>query len=72
MKGIFKIKGGEGFHLFFEIEHTIKEWEKAINNDFENYWNFPIEELLDGSIEPNKDMIYWLIEGRLYETPYTL
>ena len=31
-------------------------------------WDFPIEELLDGTIDINEDIWYWLIEGRCYET----
>ena len=31
-------------------------------------WDFPIEELLDGTIKINEDIWYWLIDGRCYET----
>lgn len=31
-------------------------------------WDVPIEELLDGTIEINQDIWYWLINGRCYET----
>ena len=31
-------------------------------------WNFPKEELEDGTVEPQENMTYWEIEGRLYET----
>ena len=31
-------------------------------------WDFPIEELLDGTVEINEDIWYWLIDGRCYET----
>lgn len=31
-------------------------------------WNFPKEELKDGTVEPQEGMTYWEIDGRLYET----
>lgn len=31
-------------------------------------WDFPIEELLDGTVEINEDIWYWVIDGRCYET----
>lgn len=33
-----------------------------------NLWDFPKSELEDGSIEPQKGMVYWEIEDRLFET----
>lgn len=31
-------------------------------------WDFPYQELFDGTIEPKDGMTYWLIGERLYET----
>lgn len=55
--------------IIVEEGHT-KEELKTITDDVVCYWDFPLEELLDGTVEPNKEMIYWLIDGRLYETPF--
>ena len=59
--------------LTIEIGHTIEEWENKYghNEDGEN-WDFSIDELLDGTIEPNEDITYWFIGGRLYETIDTI
>ena len=53
-------------HLSVEFGHTVEEWkDKWYDYDL---WDFPIEELLDGTIEPNQDIVYWCIDGRCYET----
>ena len=31
-------------------------------------WDILLEELLDGAMEINEDIWYWLIDGRCYET----
>lgn len=31
-------------------------------------WDFSKEDMENGSVEPNLDMVYWEIDGRLYET----
>ncbi len=31
-------------------------------------WDFSREDMENGSVEPNLDMVYWEIDGRLYET----
>lgn len=51
----------------YEIGHTKSKWNDLFGND-PDLWDFPISELLDGTIEPNPDIIYWLIGERLYET----
>lgn len=50
-----------------EMGHTLKEWKELVNID-NSLWDFPLDELLDGTIESNGDIVYWLIDGRLYET----
>ena len=50
-----------------ETGHTLEEWNDKYG-DSENRWDFPIEELLDGTIEPDEDMVYWVIDNRVYET----
>lgn len=42
-----------------------KYWKQYKNGDL---WDFPYQELFDGSVEPQDGMTYWLIGGRLYET----
>ena len=53
-----------------ETGHTLQEWStRFVTLDDDNeLWSFPYEELFNGTIEPTEDMVYWLIEGRLYET----
>jgi len=68
----FTIIGGNT-KINFEIGHTEDEWKDLVYGDDYSYitfWDFSIDDLLNGAIEPNDDMLYWLIDGRLYETPY--
>lgn len=60
----------DGYNLNIVFGKTKTEWvEKHKNYDTEDeLWDFPINELLDGTIEPNEGLWYWLINGRLYET----
>lgn len=60
----------DGFNLNIVFGHKKSEWiTEHKNKDSEGeLWDFPIEELLNGAIEPNEEMWYWLINGRLYET----
>ena len=50
-----------------ELGHTLGEWKDLCNG--EDYWDFSADDLLGGAVEPNEDMTYWYIDGRLYETP---
>lgn len=52
--------------LTLEIGHTLDEWQEKYGSNEDN-WDFPINELLDGTIEPDEDITYWFINGRLYE-----
>ena len=49
---------------------TLKEYMSLYGKDYEdgNLWDISLEELSNGSIEPNTDIEYWYINGRLYET----
>lgn len=49
---------------------TKQEWKRDVESqcDEGDLWDFPIEEMLDGSVEINESIYYWLIDGRLYET----
>ena len=69
---------GNNIRIRIEVGHTIEEWKSLLASsqngqsfEWENdYWDLSIEDLLTGAVEPDEDMTYWLIDGRLYETPY--
>lgn len=48
------------------LEEYMETYGEAYNNG--ELWDFSWEDLENGSIEPNLDMVYWEIDGRLYET----
>ena len=56
-----------GKFMTIEFGHTEDEWEKK-GFDTDNCWDFSIEDFLSGAIEPNEDITYWLIDGRIFET----
>lgn len=45
---------------------TLIEWQQTY--DVDSLWDFPFEELIDGTVEPDQEMWYWYIDGRCYET----
>lgn len=49
------------------IGKTLKEWETRFGNN-DSLWDVSIDDVESGAIEPNTDYVYWLINGRLYET----
>ena len=58
-----------------EYGHTLDEYDELYGLSYENgdLWDFAKEDLFDGTIEPQKSMVYWAIkdengEERLYET----
>lgn len=53
-----------------EYGHTLAEYNDRFGDLYSNgtLWSFPKEELEDGTVEPQEDMTYWEIDGRLYET----
>lgn len=59
------------FHLFLttnvDFGHSIEEWESRYSNR-EDLWDFCKEDLIGGAVEPNGEIVYWEIDGRLYET----
>lgn len=59
----------DNYNLHIVFGHTKAEWVEEFNDaEEEELWSFPIEELLDCSIDINEDIWYWCIDGRLYET----
>lgn len=56
----------EGRRLHVVTGKTLDEWNRE-HDDGEN-WDFPAEEIIDGTVEFEEDRWYWLIGGRFYET----
>lgn len=57
----------DGTAISIEEGHTLDEW-KEIYGDSESFWDFDPEEISDGTICGNPNIMYWEIDGRLYET----
>ena len=53
-----------------EYGHSIGEYMDKYGALYDSgtLWNFSKEELENGAVEPQEDMTYWEIDGRLYET----
>lgn len=51
-----------------EFGHTLDEWE-TLCGDSEDYWDFSLDDFFGGAVEPNEDIAYWVIDGRIYEVP---
>ena len=58
------IINGKKMHLI--LGKTIKDYEKYSSNEV--LQSFQIDEFIEGAIEVNEDIYYWLINGRVYET----
>ena len=56
-----------GQKINYEIGHSVQEWNELFGNN-ENLWDISIDDFITGAVESNEDMIYWYINGRLYET----
>ena len=56
-----------GLTAHFECGHTEREWVVKFGTD-ENLWDVSITDIIEGAIEPNEEITYWYINGRLYET----
>ena len=56
---------GQKLHLVLYKSHGLWLDTYASNPDC---WDILLEELLDGTMEINEDIWYWLIDGRCYET----
>ena len=57
--------------IVIEFGHTLEEYQEKFGQEYEqgNLWDFAVEEVFNGTIEAeNLDNVYWLIDGRLYET----
>ena len=59
--------------IVIEFGHTLEEYQKKFGLQYEqaNLWDISIEDAFNGAIdEENLNGVYWLIDGRLYETGY--
>ena len=54
-----------------EEGHTLDEYMKRYHNMYNSgeLWDFSLDDLLHGAVERSEESIYWLIDGRCYETP---
>lgn len=58
---------GKKLHIVFGKEY--KEWYNQYNDyTYDELWSFHIMELLDGTIDINEHIWYWMIWDRCYET----
>lgn len=65
------LKTEYGVIVHYEEGHTVKEWcdiADRADEDGVTLWNFIVEDVMEGAIEANESILYWLINGRLYET----
>jgi hypothetical protein len=51
----------------YETGHDKSVWDLRFGNN-PDIWDFKVSEILDGTVEPQSDILYWLIGERLYET----
>lgn len=61
---VIAVVDGKSLHLV--LGKTRREWLEAYGKDV--VWDILLEELLDGTMEINEDIWYWLIDGRCFET----
>lgn len=54
----------------FEEGHTHAEYEDEFGDEYENgeLWDFSLEDIKTGAVEPQKGLVYWLIADRDDET----
>lgn len=45
-----------------ELGHTYAEWQKKAEK--EDLWDFSLEDMSNGAVEPRKDIVYWLIQDK--------
>lgn len=53
-----------------EYGHTMEEYNEKFGTEYSNgeLWDFKKIELENGAVEPQEGMVYWEIDGYLYET----
>lgn len=60
-----------GIKIKIEVGHSVQEWKQYYGANEDSWeptnWDISIEDLISGAIEPSDGMIYWLIDGRLFE-----
>ena len=56
-----------GQRINLEIGHSVQEWKKLYSQN-KNLWDISLEDFITGAVDPSEDIVYWYIDGRLYET----
>lgn len=59
------------FVINYETGHTREEYMERFADEYDSgeCWDILAVELEDGTLEPDEDILYWLIDDRYYETP---
>lgn len=58
-----------GKKLHYQTERTLPEWNEMCELcGTDELWDISAEDFLTLAIEPDGQMVYWLINGRFYET----
>ena len=57
-------------HPQFEYNHTLEEYMILFGDEYDNgnLWDVDVDDLFNGAIERQENNIYWIIDGRAYET----
>lgn len=60
----------DGYKLNLVLGLSKTEYMASFGGSYDDgeLWDFPLEELLDGTIDINEEIYYYLINGRCYET----
>lgn len=59
--------------LTIECGKTMEEYMANFGEEYENgeLWDFSAEDINGGAVDPDPDILYWEIDGRIYETTWT-
>lgn len=62
-------ESGQKLHLLLGV--TKKDYMTLYKADYDNgdLWDYPFEELIDGTVDIQEEIYYCFIKGRCYETP---
>lgn len=54
------------FNAFILFGRSLSEWEREYGEE-EDFWDFSLDDVIEGAIELVEGTEYWYINGRLYE-----
>lgn len=57
-----------GMFVTYVTDVTFEQYDRYESRAGGDLWDFSISDFLTGAIEPNEDIVYCLINNRLYET----